>query len=169
MITQTPWIERKFEFDFPAGLLPIIIGRLTGAPIRLSSLVANVSKEKLTRQAAEGWSAQQHAGHLIEIESLHLARLVDYYDGKEELREADMTNRRTEEADYNTAEIGEILKSFSRERAKFIAQIEPINKQQAIQSAIHPRLQVHMRLVDMAHFVTEHDDHHLAMISALLR
>lgn len=168
MITQTPWVERKFNFDFPTGLLPIIIGRLKGAPVRSSSLVREHSKEKLTRPPAEGWSAQQHSWHLIEIEHLHLARLEDYRAGKKELREADMTNRRTEEADYNSADIGEIVGSFSRERAKFVAQLERMDEKEVTQNATHPRLLVEMRLVDMAYFVAEHDDHHLALISTLL-
>jgi hypothetical protein len=28
MITQTIWIERKFEFNFPVGLFPVIVERL---------------------------------------------------------------------------------------------------------------------------------------------
>jgi hypothetical protein len=36
-------------------------------------------------------------------------------------------------------------------------------------SAVHPRLQQPMRLVDMLYFVAEHDDHHLARMTALAR
>lgn|GEM_PF-5393098 len=35
--------------------------------------------------------------------------------------------------------------------------------------ALHPRLGVPMRLIDLALFTVEHDDHHLAVISALRR
>jgi hypothetical protein len=34
-------------------------------------------------------------------------------------------------------------------------------------SALHPRLNVQMRLVDMLFFQAEHDDYHLARISEL--
>ena len=36
-------------------------------------------------------------------------------------------------------------------------------------SAIHPRLQQPMRLVDMLYFTAEHDDHHLAQMTELAR
>jgi len=35
--------------------------------------------------------------------------------------------------------------------------------------SVHPRLQQPMRLVDSLYFVAEHDDHHIAKISGLLR
>jgi len=35
--------------------------------------------------------------------------------------------------------------------------------------AIHPRLNIPMRLVDMLYFQAEHDDYHLARISELVR
>ncbi len=36
-------------------------------------------------------------------------------------------------------------------------------------TALHPRLKTPMRLIDSLYFVAEHDDHHLAIISNLLR
>jgi len=36
-------------------------------------------------------------------------------------------------------------------------------------SALHPRLQTPMRLIDHLFFIAEHDDHHLAKIGMLLR
>jgi uncharacterized damage-inducible protein DinB len=36
-------------------------------------------------------------------------------------------------------------------------------------SALHPRLGMPMRLVDLMLFVAEHDDHHLASITELAR
>jgi hypothetical protein len=35
--------------------------------------------------------------------------------------------------------------------------------------SVHPRLQQPMRLIDALYFVAEHDDHHIARISGLLR
>jgi len=36
-------------------------------------------------------------------------------------------------------------------------------------TAAHPRLKRELRLIDHMEFVVEHDDHHLAVISALTR
>ena len=40
---------------------------------------------------------------------------------------------------------------------------------QIYQTALHPRLKQPMRLMDLFLFVADHDDHHLAKISALIR
>jgi hypothetical protein len=39
----------------------------------------------------------------------------------------------------------------------------------AARAARHPRLDRDLRLLDLCLFVAEHDDHHLAVIRALLR
>ena len=36
-------------------------------------------------------------------------------------------------------------------------------------TARHPRLKKEMRVLDLAFFIAEHDDHHLARISELIR
>jgi hypothetical protein len=36
-------------------------------------------------------------------------------------------------------------------------------------TAVHPRRQQPMRVIDMALFVADHDDHHLAKMTELLR
>ncbi|MEO6442845.1 MAG: hypothetical protein ABIO46_12800 [Chitinophagales bacterium] len=35
--------------------------------------------------------------------------------------------------------------------------------------AIHPRLQIKVRLTDMVYFTCEHDDHHLAKMRSITR
>lgn len=44
MIIQTPWFERKFNFDFPTGLFPVIFSRLEGSIFRLHTLLLNADK-----------------------------------------------------------------------------------------------------------------------------
>ena len=38
MITQTPWFERKFDFNFPVGLFPVILERLRGTVFRIEGM-----------------------------------------------------------------------------------------------------------------------------------
>jgi hypothetical protein len=45
---------------------------------------------------------------------------------------------------------------------------EKQSDEQIVRTAVHPRLQMPMRLVDWAYFVAEHDDHHLARIRELI-
>ncbi len=45
--------------------------------------------------------------------------------------------------------------------------LEGADEAAAVRSALHPRLGTPMRLIDLALFTAEHDDHHLAAITAL--
>ena len=45
--------------------------------------------------------------------------------------------------------------------------LQNINESDLEKSALHPRLGTPMRLIDLAFFVAEHDDHHLAQITFL--
>jgi len=40
---------------------------------------------------------------------------------------------------------------------------------QLMYSSLHPRLKTPMRIVDLAYFVAEHDDHHIAAIREILK
>ena len=110
------WFERKFDLSFPVELYPNVLARLRGAPARLEELVRTVPKEVLTRKPGDGWSAQENAGHLLDLEPLWLARVEDYIKGVETLTAADLTNRKTHEANHNTRNTQEILADFRKAR-----------------------------------------------------
>ena len=112
---------------------------------------------------------QEHAGHLLDLEALESARLEDYASGRAELTPADLQNRKTFEADYNSKEITEILSALRRERGEFVERLESFDASFIERSAIHPRLKIPMRVIDFAFFKAEHDDHHLSRISELIR
>jgi hypothetical protein len=59
--------------------------------------------------------------------------------------------------------------NFSNERKRMIEVIYPFDEEILGKTSLHPRLNKPMRLVDSLYFVAEHDDHHLAIISNLLR
>ena len=70
-VSQIPtWFERKFEFTFPVEHWLILCVRLRGTPARLEEILRGVSPDVLIRKAADKWSAQEHAGHLLDLESL---------------------------------------------------------------------------------------------------
>jgi hypothetical protein len=78
-MSQVPiWFERKFEFSFPLELLPNLRARLRGTPARLEDALRGRSHKILIQKAQEKWSAQEHAGHLLDLEPLWLARVGDY-------------------------------------------------------------------------------------------
>ena len=84
------------------------------------------------------------------------------------MRAADLRNTKTHEADHNKKNMGELLKQFSFERNKLIEKVQNVDEATALLTALHPRLQTPMRLIDSLFFVAEHDDHHLAKIRELL-
>lgn len=159
------WFERKFDFSFPVELYPDLCTRVRGTPARLEEMMRGVSTERLTLSPAEGsWSAQEHVGHIVELEPLWLARVEDFVSGRNELSVADLSNRSTFEARYNERAIGNILEDFRRARVKLVERVEELDATLFGRTLLHPRLKTPMRLVDHLFFVAEHDDHHLAII-----
>ncbi|OLE54724.1 MAG: hypothetical protein AUG51_06345 [Acidobacteria bacterium 13_1_20CM_3_53_8] len=169
MVHRTPWVERKFNFDFPAGIFPDIVERLRGTPARLEDRLMSLPAQILTRRDGERWSMQEHAGHLLDLEALGLGRLDDFERGLETLRAADMQNRKTYDANHNANSIENILSAFSTERAEFVRRLDAYDDQFIQRTAIHPRLNKPMRVVDHAFFIAEHDDHHMASITELIQ
>jgi DinB superfamily len=169
-MSQIPnWFERKFEFSFPAELYPNLCVRLRGTPARLEEIVRAYPRERLVHKPAEKWSAQEHAGHLLDLEPLWMARVDDYLAGAVELTTADLSNRKTHEAAHNRRRVEEILVEFRNARLRLVDRVGGIEASLFARSIPHPRLKKPFRLVDHLYFVAEHDDHHLARIGELLQ
>jgi uncharacterized damage-inducible protein DinB len=169
MLPRQPWFERRFTFDLPVTAAPGILERLRGTPPRLQHRLAGMDHTRLTRRQAEHWSIQENVGHLWDLEALWAARIDDLALGREILHPADLENRRTNEAQHNTRPLREILDGFTLARLDIVTQLEAADEADWLRSALHPRLRTPMRLLDLAFFIAEHDDHHLATISELIR
>jgi uncharacterized damage-inducible protein DinB len=163
-----PWFERKFDFLFSVELRPNILARLRGSPARLEEIVHDVSRQALTRKPEGKWSAQEHAGHLFDLEPLWLARVEDYVNGVDQLTVADLRNRKTDDANHNAHPVEQILRQFRSAREKLMCRVDRLDGVLFSRSIPHPRLKTPMRLVDHLYFVAEHDDHHLAQIWELI-
>jgi uncharacterized damage-inducible protein DinB len=162
------WFERKFEFSFPVGVYPNLCARVRGTPARLEEALRGYSHKTLIRKAQENWSAQEHAGHLLDLEALWLARVGDYVDASEQLTATDLRNRKTDEADHNARPLEQILTEFRAARERLLRRVEELDASLFARAIPHPRLKTPMRLVDHLYFVAEHDDHHLARIWELV-
>lgn len=167
MTERIKWTDRRFSFDFPAEIYPEMIERVRGTPARLDELLAGLSPERLTTQADGRWSMQENAGHLLDLESLITQRVDEYLAGNTTLHAADMSNRKTYDAHHNEVSVDTILKAFRGARHEIVERLESLEPEVFARSALHPRLNVQMRLVDMLFFQAEHDDFHLARISEL--
>jgi uncharacterized damage-inducible protein DinB len=169
MSSHLKWGDRSFQFTFPVGVYPEMIERLRGTPARLEDRVRTLTPEVLTRRDGERWSIQENAGHLLDLESLVRQRLDEYLSGATALHAADMSNRKTYEADHNQVSMGAILTDFRAQRTQLVDRLDNLAPETFASVAHHPRLNVPMRLVDMLFFQAEHDDYHLARISELIR
>jgi uncharacterized damage-inducible protein DinB len=168
-MSQVPaWFERKFDFTFPAEQYLNVCVRLRGAPARLEEILRGVSSEVLLFKPADKWSAQEHAGHLLDLEPLWMARVDDFLAGGDMLTVADLTNRKTHEANHNSRELAEILAEFRAARLRLADRAGSFQRPLFARTMVHPRLKQPMRLVDHLYFVAEHDDHHLARIWELI-
>lgn len=169
MSEKLKWGERTFSFTFPVEVYPEMIERLRGTPARLEDRVQSIAPEILTRRDGDRWSIQENAGHLLDLETLVSGRLDEYLAGAKTLHAADMSNRKTHEADHNQVSMSLILTSFRRDRTALVDRLDQLEPQVFATVAHHPRLNFPMRLVDMIFFQAEHDDYHLARISELIR
>ncbi|MGN6392604.1 MAG: DinB family protein [Gemmatimonadales bacterium] len=163
------WTDRQFAFDFPVETYPELLERLRGTPVRVAERLRTVPRERLVRRSGSAWSMQEHAGHLADLdERLFLPRLDEYEFKVATLRAADMTNRATEEANHNAATLEAVLAELAASRARVMTRLEALEPDVFARTALHPRLGRDLRLVDLLYFHAEHDDYHLASITALL-
>lgn len=162
------WFDRKFEFSFPVELYPNLCVRLRGTPARLDEMLRDCSREILVQKPQEKWSAQEHAGHLLDLEPLWIARVNDYLAGLAELTAADLSNRKTHEANHNGRDVKEILADFRVARLRLVDRVGRLDPALFARAMLHPRLKKPMRLVDHLYFAAEHDDHHLAKMWEIL-
>ncbi len=169
MAERIKWTDRTFDFNFPAALYPEMIERVRGTPARLEDRLARLPSNVLRQRDGARWSMQENAGHLLDLESLVHQRLDEYSAGATELHAADMSNRKTYNANHNDVPVNSILSPFRDERSQTVNRLDSLEPSAFSRSAFHPRLKVQMRLVDMIFFQAEHDDFHLTRISELIR
>ncbi len=161
---RTPWFERKFPAVEDNGLLPGILERLEGTSHRLRALLAGVERSS---KADTGWSLAQELGHLDDLEPLWLQRAGDIIEGKADLTVADLSNRKTHESDHDRWPLSELIDRFEQNRMAFVTKLRSASADDLERAAKHPRLGTPMRLIDLAFFVAEHDDHHMVRLREL--
>jgi uncharacterized damage-inducible protein DinB len=161
------WFERKFKVALPLELFPVVVERLRGAPARLEENTSNLSPDILTKRSGSLWTIKEHAGHLGDLEPLWDGRIDDFLNGAEKLRDADLKNSKTHNANHNETNITVLLRDFRSARQKLVSRLDALDSNGPGLTALHPRLEQPMRMIDLAFFIAEHDDHHLAKITDL--
>lgn len=168
MIKQIPWFERQFNLGLTTGMFPIVFSRLEGSIFRLQKILSE--KDELTTSLSTGsWTVKEHIGHLYDMEDLWWNRLTNFQNGDTILTAADLNNTKTKTANHNNKSLHDLLMLFIAERQKVLERIFDLDETFLSKSAIHPRLNQSMNVLDSLYFIAEHDDHHIAHISTLLR
>ena len=163
------WIDRSFSFDFPVERYPEMIERLRGAPARLDEYFNSAPAEILARQDNGRWSIQENAAHLFDLDALTMERIEQYVAGVPILQPADVTNKATIAANYNSVPAATISQSFRQRRLQLVKTLDGFEAEMFARSAVHPRLNLPMRLVDFVFFQAEHDDYHFTRMNELLK
>lgn len=164
---QTNWFDRKFEFSGTENIMPSLLERLEGTPVRLAAKMKRIDPALYVLKPDGKWSMLEHIGHLADLEPLWQGRLEDILNGQRELRPTDLANKKTTEANHNSKPLIELLDTFERLRKVTLAKLTDLTDEDVFRSALHPRLKTPMRTIDLFTFVAEHDDHHLAKITAI--
>jgi uncharacterized damage-inducible protein DinB len=167
-VNREKWFNRTFDFALPASRFPDLIERLRGTPARLEERTRSLSRDVITQRQDERWSVQENVGHLLDLEPLWLRRAEQLFAGEKQLVPADLSNRATHEGGHNGRDASDLLRDFRAARSKLVVRLSGADEEMITRSALHPRLQQPMRLIDLALFVAEHDDHHLVTITELL-
>lgn len=107
------------------------------------------------------WSIKEHVGHLFVLEPLWRTRFRDIQEGRPDLTVADLENRATSEGGFNDLPIDQLLMTFSGERALTLRFLDSIGEPDNTKKSLHPRLRQSFGITDLAHFVAEHDMHHM--------
>ena len=140
MKKKIKWAERKFDFNFPVDTYPQFVERLRNTLPILEEFISTLPAEILLIRDNNKWSIQENVGHLLSVESLILGRLDDYKSGSFELQPADLSGKRTDDANYNKKEMGNILKDFRKQRELYLTRLKKLKPGDFAKKAFHPSL-----------------------------
>jgi len=161
-VRQKPWTSRSFDQKLDVELFPSVLERFHSAPARADEIGGEASDELRKAKPVGKWSLQEHVGHLLDLEELGEQRLAAFLARAETLPAADMSNRKTQDANHNEANWWDLTERFRAARAELVQKLEALPADVIAHQALHPRLKRMMNVVEWVFFMCEHDDHHLA-------
>jgi uncharacterized damage-inducible protein DinB len=127
-----------------------------------------LSDEMLVSRYEDKWTIKENIGHLQLLEPLWQIRFKEIKNGISEMSPADLSNIATDEMNFNTFSLPELINTFAGQRTKTIAFLGDLQENDFTKRSAHPRLQRPMRIIDLMYFVAEHDQHHLNAILSII-
>lgn len=164
LLNPKKWFDRKFDFNFGMELYDTLLERLQSAPNMFSQISQMLPKEVQVFKTENKWTIKENIGHLTLLEPLWRIRFEEIKNGSSKISPADLSNRATDEMNFNKFSLQELINVFTNQRTKAIKFLSSLQQSDFTKTSIHPRLQQPMRIVDMMYFVAEHDQHHLEAI-----
>jgi hypothetical protein len=155
------WTAREWQFGYTIEYIPLLIERLQCTAPRIAEIIKNQPEEILSKRHGDKWSVKEHIGHLTDIEELHNGRIDDFKNKAAMLRPADMSNKKTYEANHNQYSAAQLLSEFIKSRKAFIEKLRRTPPHYFEIKSVHPRLKQEVTLTDILFFVAEHDLQHL--------
>lgn len=158
------WSERKLPFGKGLDEWPYLLERLRGMPARSAQLLKGVPVECLLLQQEGRWSAIGHLAHMLFLDQRFHGRVDDY-----ERREPALCRISLDEQDEGIRlagfrQPGDLLEELRIMRLSLVKRLSDMNETALRHRATHPCMGATMSPVDMAVWITEHDDHHLLSI-----
>jgi uncharacterized damage-inducible protein DinB len=164
---SSKWFDREFDLSFGPARYTAIYTQLKDAPQRLREAVNNLAPAKLEEKPDGKWSIKEQAAHLSVMEPLWRIRFLDIKARKPTLTVADLTNAATTDGGFNALSIDQLLTQFETQRTETLRLLDSIDALDTESTSLHPRLKQPMRIIDLAYFVAEHDDHHITIIKEM--
>src|SRR5262249_30470353 len=151
----------------PEWMLHDFLERLAGTPARLEERTRGLGAAIARARVNDSWSVQQNAGHLGDVEELWKLRIRELAEGVEAYSPANPEHLNHAALRHQDRTLAEVLATFRAGREELVAAFRAVDPSVHGRSAHHARLGTRMRLVDLAQFAAEHDDHHLLRIAFL--
>jgi uncharacterized damage-inducible protein DinB len=164
---KTKWFDRIFPPQQDVGVFPCIMERLEGTTARLTNKIESIKNDSPVSRDGK-WSIKKEIGHLIDLEPLWLARTLQIIDNQKDLKKTDLANTKTHETNHDARDFADLIQEFKQHRAELMLVLRDVTEADLEKAAVHPRLGTPMKIIDLAYFVAEHDDHHLAQITELI-
>ncbi len=169
MIQRQAWVDHQFNLGIDPAWAQNVICRVQDTAIRIQQYVNLQTEKELSAKNNGNWSVKEHIGHLIDLEALWSNRFEQFSLKTDQLIHADMSNQKTEHAHHNEIPVIQLIDRFKKERSQLIEVFNSLSEDVLYHEALHPRLKVMMKPIDLLFFIAEHDDHHLSSIREILR
>ncbi|WP_020533251.1 DinB family protein [Flexithrix dorotheae] len=162
-MNQIGWFERQFEFPGNQNIFPSLLERLEGTSIRLRVKTLKISDSIQVIRPEGKWSIMENIRHLLEMELVWQKFISSILKGK---RIINLSNTKSPASpQLNNENVDHLLIQFADQRRITLETISKLKNDKIFKNAFYTPLQRPLSILDLAYYMAEHDDHHLARIT----